>query len=172
MKQYKWKMAKIKNRKCTPFTIIEILAAVVIIAFLTTISIAGFKAAQNKAFENATISIIKQIEMAMEEHKKKYGYYIQQPNGGNLIITNLIEFLPEAEGWKKSGIISGTSLYDPYGVAFWTRSPGYHNRASFDLESAGSDKEWGYAGTANELNEHAVIGTDGKQGDNINNWNM
>lgn len=37
-----------------------------------------------------------------------------------------------------------TFIMDPYAKPFWYRSPGYHNRTAYDLESAGPDKMFGY----------------------------
>ena len=185
-----------KNR----FTLIEILVVCILLAFLMAISFGGFSIAMNNSAKNATVSIIKQMEAALEAYKAKYGYYITTRGGGdlingeNLIVkynnkmtgkmtedTALIKLIPNYNKWLKNSILhdiprSGSDvsrpilermLCDAYGNPFWFRSPGYHNRNSFDLESAGADGLFGYA---DGDDKHATVTNEDEAGDNINNW--
>jgi len=178
-----------------PFTLIEILTVVSLLAFLMAISIAGYQIAMQKSSETDIKSMIKQIEIAMEAYKAKTGYYIQQADGSEFLIdtpddndVDFTDFLPDYQKWVNNGTVAmstnGTGhkdsyvLVDIYGTPFWFRSPGYHNRTSFDLESAGEDCIFGYNddGTKDlyyntkENKIHENINHPDDQADNISNW--
>ena len=169
---------KVESASVSTFTLIEILTVVALLAFLMAISVAGYQIAMSKAAESDTKSMIAQIEIAMEAYKAKTGYYIQQPVGGEFHINkpkddvvDFTDFLPDYERWTKNGSIDSSNvLVDSYGTPFWFRSPGYHNRGSFDLESAGQDTDFGYSDDDN----HSTPKTDEKEKDkyrnNISNW--
>ena len=163
------------------FTLIEILIVCALIAMLTALAVAGFGVAMNKASEADTRSIMTQIAVAMDAYKAKYGFYPPSTNGtgGKLLIPNdtegydLSEFIPTYNKWKQNGTINGETLTDPYGTPFWFRSPGFHNRGGFDLESAGADTIFGYANDSEDDisdPDHDSIAHPDEQIDNINNW--
>ena len=176
------------------FTLIEILIVCALIAMLTALAVTGFSVAMQKASEAETRSIIAQIEVAMDGYKAKYGFFPPSDHAKNdyriLQIPNtdegydLSEFIPNYEKWKQNGTI-GTyhedkynTLYDPYGNPFWFYSPGFHNRGSFDIESAGPDGYFGYLVDF----KHSLLNPDhdpsdsdsnyspDNQADNIKNW--
>jgi type II secretory pathway pseudopilin PulG len=193
---------KVESASVSTFTMIEILTVVALLAFLMAISVAGYQIAMSKAAESDTKSIIAQIEIAMESYKAKTGYYIQQVDGDAFLIdtpvddvVDFTDFLPDYEKWRKNGsIMTSTNvtskhcgsyiLVDSYGNSFWFRSPGYHNRGSFELESAGQDLYFGYYADAKgetdqgkdknygfpENKTHSKIALPDKQSNNISNW--
>ena len=108
----------------------------------------------------------------MEAYKAQTGYYIQQSSGGDLKIdkptngVDLTDYLTSYQQWTIDGTIDANNkLIDAYGKAFWYRCPGYHNRGSFDIESAGPDGKFGYSD-----NDHNSIDDADETADNIKNW--
>ena len=176
-----------KKNVTSSFTLIEILIVCALIAFLTAISIVGYNIATTRADKAKAVAIIEEIKVAMEGYKAKTGYYLQQPTAGYLNVEStqsgvkLADFIPSYEKWKSDDIIDGSgNLVDPYGEKFWFKSPGYHNRGGFDIESAGPDMEFGYTHytsydknlTAEANKTHKIMSysrTD-KITDNIKNW--
>ena len=164
---------KIKSQK-TEFTLIEMLVVCILLFFLMALSMSGLKIAMTKSAENATISMIKQITIAMEAYKAKYGFYIPSLDGrgGDLKIRsdeeNLKQFLPKYTQWTKDNTIDSSGVvFDAFMGKLWFRSPGFHNRGGFDLESAGADGKFGYD---SDINKHSNPSSKDEAADNINNW--
>ena len=65
------------------FTLVEIVMVVALIAVLTGIAIGGYSYAMGSAKESATKSIIKQLELALENGKTKHGFYPSSANMSN-----------------------------------------------------------------------------------------
>jgi type II secretory pathway pseudopilin PulG len=177
------------------FTLVEVLAVVAIIMFILGIMIAGYAIAQKSAARAKTKSVIQALATALEGYKAKMGYYPSQPNGMEFAIPpkpsgselDFSDLIPYAK-WKKNGTLKPCSnsrsllngkdvVYDAYGTPIWYRCPGYHNRSSFDLESAGPDG-WLYVENASwdkrynppsDASSHAY-NKDGVGLDNIRNW--
>lgn len=63
------------------FTLVEVVMVVALIAVLTGIAIGGYSYAMGSAKESATRSIIKQLELALENGKTKHGFY---PSGSGM----------------------------------------------------------------------------------------
>ncbi|MDT8390512.1 MAG: hypothetical protein RRC34_08400 [Lentisphaeria bacterium] len=63
------------NARRHPFTVIEMLMVVVVIAILAGIIIGGAQFAFDKSQESAIKMELKTLEMALEEYKKDWGYY-------------------------------------------------------------------------------------------------
>ena len=195
MKEIKTQQKEIKAVSRT-FTLIEILIVCALIAMLTAIAVTGFSVAMQKASEADTRSIITQIEIAMDGYKAKYGFFLPSKNGKGDILKisdskgSLSEFIPTYKKWQKNGTINNTTLTDPYGTAFWFRSPGSHNHGGFDIESAGADTQFGYSeisnhdkninkdtftykGRSHTTNDLHIPGPNSRTDaivDNINNW--
>ena len=67
------------------FTLVEIVMVVALIAVLTGIAIGGYSYAMGSARESATRSIIKQLELALENGKTKHGFYPSSSGMSNRI---------------------------------------------------------------------------------------
>lgn len=63
------------KQKRQSFSLIELLAVIAVIGILVGIGVGGYSYAMNSAKESATRSAMKQIEVALENMKTKYGYY-------------------------------------------------------------------------------------------------
>ncbi|MBN1863325.1 MAG: type II secretion system protein GspG [Victivallales bacterium] len=164
-------------RKLRCFTLIEVLMVCALLAILMGIMVAGYSFAQQRMSEAATIATIEKIATALESYKAKTGYYIQAVGSNSVFYMDtpdhsdldFTDFLPDYEKMKKTSMVEASPgkyyLVDAYGLAFWYRSPGYHNRGKFDIESAGPDGNFGYS----DANHSAVSSAD-EVADNIKNW--
>ena len=146
------------------FTLIEILAAVAILAILAgiTTGIIGYvRAKTNEARTLATIEIIK---VALEQYKDKYGYYLPISKGNyvkfrtdavtdvaNATKDNFNQFV-DYNTFIKQGTAVGNAyeIHDGYGKDsyIWYCYPGKVNKGSYDLGSLGADKKSGDGGAS------------------------
>jgi len=141
-----------------PFTLIELLCVVIVIALLAAISIKVTQVAYRRADETKTQTILEIIRTANENYKAKKGYYY--PNGssayneggGDFHSIDLDpEFLGEAyETCRSIAAESGNAdkVRDAWGSAIRYRSPGIYNTGSYDVYSVGRDKAVGDASSA------------------------
>ena len=146
------------------FTLIEILAAVAILAILAgiTTGIIGYvRAKTNEARTLATIEIIK---VALEQYKEKYGYYLPISKGNYVKFrTDAVTDVAKAtkdnfnqfvdyNSFIKQGTAVGNAyeIHDGYGKDsyIWYCYPGRVNKGSYDLGSLGADKKSGDGGAA------------------------
>ena len=133
-----------------PFTLVELLCVIIVIALLAAISIKVTQIAYRRADETKTRTILEIIRVANENYKAKNGYYY--PNGGStysegggtFYSINLDpNFLGEAyETCRSIAAESGNAdkVRDSWGNAIRYRSPGIYNTGSYDVYSIGRDK--------------------------------
>ena len=138
-----------------PFTLVELLCVIIVIALLAAISIKVTQIAYRRADETKTRTILEIIRVANENYKAKNGYYY--PNGGSnysegggdFHSINLDpDFLGEAyETCVKIAGEGGNAdkIRDSWGNAIRYRSPGIYNTGSYDVYSIGRDKGVGDA---------------------------
>lgn len=143
-------MQKVKKH---PFTLIEIMAVIGIIAVLAGLTVGVSSLVMEKAAEAKTKSTIKMLEMAFEKFHQKNGYYpVTQKEFGPIRFKKDIN----EEIWKylDEKFVKQNTLIDPddnanvyvidgYGNALVYRYPGYFNKGKFDLGSVGKDKFFG-----------------------------
>lgn len=158
------------------FTLIEILAAVAILAILAgiTTGIIGYvRAKTNEARTLATIEIIK---VALEQYKEKYGYYLPISKGNYVKFrTDAVTDVTKAtkdnfnqfvdyNSFIKQGTAVGNAyeIHDGYGKDsyIWYCYPGKVNKGSYDLGSLGADKKSGDGGAATPDDETFGAGDD------------
>ena len=137
-----------------PFTLVELLCVIIVIALLAAISIKVTQIAYRRADETKTKTIMEIIRVSNEQYKAKHGYYY--PNGGSTYneggvdfysIELNAEFLGEAYETCRA-MTTGSDdkkIRDAWGNAFRYRSPGKYNTTSYDLYSIGRDKSVGDA---------------------------
>ena len=141
-----------------PFTLVELLCVIIVIALLAAISIKVTQIAYRRADDTKTKTILEIIRVSNESYKAKKGYYY--PNGGstyneggstfysiNIDPKNAndpaLEFFGDAyETIVKIASESGNTdkVRDAWGNAIRYRSPGIFNTGSYDVYSIGRDK--------------------------------
>ncbi len=74
--------------KRNPFTLVELLTTITILAVLAGIALGVTKLVFTKAHESKNQAVIKMIEIALEQYKTKYGYY---PNSGKTPVRFILD---------------------------------------------------------------------------------
>lgn len=166
------------------FTLIEILAAVAILAILAGITTGIIGYVRDKTNEARTIATIEIIKVALEQYKEKFGYYL--PTGSTDYIefhtdsvtspsdaatenkTNFNQFI-DYNSFIKQGVLSGSAtgrhcynIKDGYKNPIYYCYPGKINKGSYDLGSLGADRK---SGTGSSTTPDATFGA----GDDITN---
>ena len=137
------------------FTLIELLAAIGIIAILAAITIGGLSFATAKADYSKTQSIIEKFGVALENFKSDYGHYPVQKIAGNLdtSTSDWDKFTNKNNDNKinrpyfdgEAGVIE-----DAYGEPLQYQYPNSvdsRNTTKYALWSKGKDKKSGASGT-------------------------
>lgn len=120
------------------FTLIEIMAVVVIMGMLMATLAVGISSQLDKAqIANAKIQI-KRIEQALEFYKLDNRRFPTEDQGLDALITRP-SAPPVPKDYNPAGYISTDQLLDPWDAPFNYRIPGQHNTYSFDIWSLGPD---------------------------------
>ena len=121
------------------FTLIEIMAVVLIIGLLTTgvgIAVAGII---EDARANTSRTGIRTLEAAVQMYQIDNGRYPTTDQGLQALIEKPT-IAPEPRRWRKGGYLAKPVLpKDGWGEPFQYASPGTHNAGGFDLWSLGPD---------------------------------
>jgi type II secretory pathway pseudopilin PulG len=150
------------------FTMIEVLAVILILTILLALIIGGTKLATGKASTAATLSRMKKLEAALEAYRETYGYYPPYTGTYDANMSSAVpayidygfkqslfgtDFLAETQTQDLlSGIPVESSYYnsamgacfiDGFGQYFHYRYPGTHNPQKYDLWSKGPDYDRG-----------------------------
>ena len=126
-----------------PFTLVELLCVVIVIALLAALSVKITQVAYLRADTTKTQTLMEIFRNANEQYKVKNGYYLPRHGstyeGAFDVIPLDAEFFGDAyETVKASG---GNNLTDAWGSEIRYRCPGKFNTGSYDLYSIGKDKE-------------------------------
>ena len=135
-----------------PFTLVELLCVIIVLALLAAISIKVTQIAYRRADDTKTKTVMEIIRTANEQYKAKNGYYY--PHGGSTYETDFHDipldpdFLGEAyETCRSIAAENGNAdkVRDAWGNAIRYRNPGKYNTGTYDLYSIGRDKSAGNA---------------------------
>jgi len=171
------------------FTLVELMAAMAIIAILAGLGVKGMQFANQAQAEAATKANMVKVDVILENFKKKYGFYPQQSTAGNM---NLAPSLKDISG---GGYLSSvddllTPLIDDYtsqknsGLFSTSSSDEDGDSSSDDTISAvnftdgyGANFQYKCPGDNNKLGYDLwSMGADGKDStadeklDDITNW--
>ena len=145
------------------FTTTELLVVMAIIAVLMAMGLGVYSFASGKMAETRTRGTLKKLEVALEQYKEKFGYYIQQPVYGYFLLdkadsttltsqdyvkNNFCQFI-DFEQMKRNDCTetaTGSGRYhviDGFGGKILYRCPGFFNKDKYDLVSAGSNAAMG-----------------------------
>jgi general secretion pathway protein G len=136
-------------RRQAGFTLIEIMAVVVIMGMLmATLAVGIAGQLDNAQKKNAAAQIIR-IEQALEFYKLDNRRFPTTDQGLDALISQPSS-PPVPKDYNPAGYIKPDAIEDPWGADFQYRVPGENNPYTFDIWSLGPD------------------GTEG--GDDIRNW--
>ena len=141
-------MNRYKKKK---FTIIELLAGIIIIVILVSLTAGVYSYISTKAKNDRTEALIKKLELAMQSYKLDTGYYFQQSDPGSLTInvddTEFLKHIDYSQMDNGKEIRNGV-VVDAWGNEIIYECPGSHNTTMFDLGSKGKDGLYGNTGNA------------------------
>ncbi|MDH3213208.1 MAG: type II secretion system major pseudopilin GspG [Myxococcales bacterium] len=130
-------MASDKRKRGTGFTLIEIMAVVLIIGLLSGIvGVAVFRQV-DKGRVTAARAQIASLEGVLEMYRMDNGRFPTSEEGLEALVTPPS---PEPRNYQPGGYLKGGRVPpDPWGDGYHYESPGQHNRDYFDLWSFGAD---------------------------------
>ncbi|MDD4736958.1 MAG: type II secretion system protein GspG [Kiritimatiellae bacterium] len=141
------------------FTLVELLAVMMIIGILAGLILGVSSYASRKASESKAVAEMQKIKNACEEYKIKYGKY---PGTQNARITNapllsLSNFVSDLEYTDKAydpftGDEPVKGIVDPWGNAYCVSNLGF----SIRVISAGQDVEDKNKNTADDIDSNAA----------------
>jgi general secretion pathway protein G len=133
------------------FTLIEIMAVVLIIGLLGTIVGTVVFSQIDRARGTTARAQLKQIEAALDFYRMDNGRYPTTEQGLEALVREpTIE--PAPRDWRPEGYLQGGRLpVDPWGNYYQYLSPGVQNERSFDLWSYGSDGVEGGDGSDEDI---------------------
>ncbi len=124
------------------FTLIEIMAVVVIMGLLMTVLAVGVAGQIDKARINATQAQINRIEQALEFYQMDNARFPTSDQGLSALVSKP-SAPPVPRNYTPGGYTKEDSLIDPWGEPLRYRIPGTHNPHAFDLWSLGPDGQEG-----------------------------
>jgi general secretion pathway protein G len=133
------------------FTLIEIMAVVLIIGLLGTIVGAVVFSQVDKARVTTATTQIRQLEAALDFYRMDNGRYPTTEQGLDALVHKpSIE--PEPRFYRPEGYLQGGRLpADPWGEAYQYVAPGSHNPHAFDLWTLGADGKAGGEGVDSDV---------------------
>lgn len=147
-----------RRRRRNGFTLIEIMAVVLIIGLLGGIVGAAIFGRIDQARVTTARTQIKQIEAALDFYRMDNGRYPTTDQGLEALVhPPTMEPIPR--NYRPEGYLSGGKVPDdPWGNPYNYLSPGQNNPYAFDLWSYGSDGAPGGTDTAADIGNWADEG--------------
>jgi len=141
----------LRRRRSEAFTLIEIMAVVLIIGLLGGVVGVVIFGQVDSARVTTARTQIKQIEAALEFYRLDNGRYPTTEQGLRALVEKPTS-APEPRRWRPEGYLHGGAVpADPWGEPFQYVQPGTNNPYSFDLWSLGADAAPGGAGIDAEI---------------------
>ena len=127
-----------RRRRHAGFTLIEIMAVVVIMGMLMATLAVGISGQIDKARISTTRTKIVRLEQALEFYQMDNARFPTSDQGLDALV-NKSSSAPVPRAFTPGGYIRADGLMDPWGEPFQYRIPGTNNPHSFDLWSLGPD---------------------------------
>jgi general secretion pathway protein G len=125
-----------RNLRRNGFTLIEIMAVVLIIGLLTTLVGIAIIPQIDKGRVTTARTQIKNLEAALETYRMDNARFPTSEQG----LDALINPPPDVRNYQTGGYLRERRIpVDPWGNPYQYESPGQHNDHSFDLWSFGAD---------------------------------
>ena len=127
-----------RRRRAAGFTLIEIMAVVMIMGLLMGMLAYGINGQVQSARIQAAKGQIVRIEQALEFYQLDNARFPTMDQGLQALVTRPTA-PPEPRAYNPAGYIKAEALKDPWGEPYGYRIPGDHNPHSFDIWSLGPD---------------------------------
>lgn len=139
------------HRNRQGFTLIEIMAVVVIIGLLTGIVGTAIIGRLNQANATTARTQIKQLEAALDFYRMDNGRYPSTEQGLDALV-NPSSVEPVPRNFRPEGYLQGGKVPpDPWGLRYEYEAPGTHNPYGVDIWSFGADGQPGGTGTDTDV---------------------
>jgi general secretion pathway protein G len=133
------------------FTLIEMMAVVLIIGLLAGIVGVAVFSSVNSAKVSTTQAQIKNLESALAFYQMDNGDFPTTDQGLQALVQKPTS-APTPESWRQGGYLQTKTVpKDAWKHDFQYLSPGQHNPDSYDLWSLGSDGQPGGTGTKADI---------------------
>lgn len=143
------------ERKRAGFTLIEIMAVVLIIGLLTAIVGTAIFGQIDRANVTTARTQIKQLEAALDFYRMDNGRYPTTEQGLDALV-NPPTIEPVPRNYRPEGYLQGGRVpADPWGMPYEYESPGTHNAYGVDIWSFGADSEPGGNGVDADIGNWA-----------------
>jgi general secretion pathway protein G len=130
------------------FTLIEIMAVVLIIGLLSTLVGVNIVNQINKSRATAAAAQISNLEAVLELYQMDNARYPSTEDGLQALVTGG----PDARNFPPGGYLQKRKIpLDPWQNPFEYQQPGQNNTYSFDLCSLGSDGQLGGEGVNSDV---------------------
>ena len=139
-----------RKRARRGFTLLEMMAVVMIIGLLMTLVGTQIASRIDEARVTTTIAKRKQLEQALELYKLDNARYPTTEQGLQALVEKPTGD-PQPKRYPSGGYVSSDKLLDSWQEPFQFASPGTNNQRSYDLWSLGSDAAPGGTETAADL---------------------
>jgi len=134
------------------FTLIEIMAVVLIIGLLTTLVGIAIVPQIDKSRAATARAQLKMLDAAIETYRMDTAVFPTTEQG----LQALIQEPPEARNYQPGGYLRERRIpLDPWGNAYQYESPGQHNDHAYDLWSFGADGTPGGDGVDTDIGNWA-----------------
>jgi general secretion pathway protein G len=128
-----------RSRREAAFSLLEIMAVVVIMGLLMSIIGVSISGQIDKARLATAKAQIAQLESALELYRMDNGRYPTTAQGLDALINKPGD-APAPRNYPRGGYVSkNDALLDPWSEPFQYSSPGSHNSHGFDLWTLGAD---------------------------------
>lgn len=140
MEDYKYPAELQLSTRQAGFSLLEIMAVVVIMGLLMSIIGVSISGQIDKARLATARAQIAQLESALELYRMDNGRYPNTAQGLEALVRAPAE-APEPRNYPQGGYLSKSdALLDPWSEPFQYASPGTHNAHGFDLWTLGADQ--------------------------------
>ncbi len=147
-----------ESRRRRGFTLIEIMAVVLIIGLLSTLVGIAIFPQIDKSRVNTAQAQIKMLDAALETYRMDNARFPTSEQG----LTALIRPPAEARNYQPGGYLKERRIpQDPWGNPYQYEFPGTHNPHSYDLWSFGADGAAGGEGVDRDVGNWAEDIVDG-----------
>ena len=137
-----------RQRQERGFTLIEIMAVVLIIGLLSTLVVIAIFPQIDKARVNTARTQISMLDSALEAYRMDNANFPTSDEG----LAALINPPPDAHNAQPGGYLRERRVPDdPWGHPFHYEFPGTHNTNAYDLWSFGADGEPGGEGAKADI---------------------
>lgn len=144
-------MSQHPNRRKRGFSLIEIMAVVVIIGLLIALVGSNIRGSLSQAEGAAAKMQIGNLENAVEQYRMENRRYPTTEQGLSALVVRPSS-PPEPIRYPPGGYLRRTKLPDdPWGQPYQYSAPGQNNPHSFDIWSLGSDGAPGGTGDAADI---------------------